>query len=110
MRSAVVINPARVAEPQRLVDTIRAALKDAGQPDPTSYETTVDDPGGGQTRAAIAAGAEVVFVCGGDGTVRACVDVLAGTPVALAVVPGGTGNLLVSNLELPSDVDDIIGA
>jgi diacylglycerol kinase family enzyme len=110
MRAAVVVNPVRVAGAQGLVDTIRAALVAAGSPDPICYETTEDDPGGGQVKAAIAAGAEVVFVCGGDGTVRACVDELAGTDVALAVVPGGTGNLLVANLGLPSDVESVVAA
>src|SRR5262245_66690405 len=110
MRTAVIVNPVRVANAQSLVDGIRAALAAAGSPEPSCYETTEDDPGGGQARAAVGAGADVVFVCGGDGTVRACADALAGTEVALAVLPGGTGNLLVANLELPSDVDSVVTA
>jgi diacylglycerol kinase family enzyme len=82
----------------------------SGSPEPSCHETTEDDPGGGQARAAIAAGAEVIFVCGGDGTVRACVDALADTPVSLAVLPSGTGNLLVANLALPSDVESVVSA
>src|SRR5262245_34679451 len=87
---------------------VDAAVAAAGWPDPLWWEPTADDPGHGQTRSAMAAGAEVVFACGGDGTIRACADTLAGTDVALAVLPAGTGNLLAANLSLPADVEACI--
>jgi diacylglycerol kinase (ATP) len=101
MRLAVVCNPATVDDPESL----RAELK---RRDATSgliwLETTEEDPGAGQTRQALDAGAELVLVCGGDGTVAACAGVLAGTGVPMALVPTGTGNLLARNLDLPLDV------
>ena len=102
-RTAVVVNPAKVddlAELRRVVDGELAA---AGWPAPRWYETTPEDPGTGQTKQALADGAEVVFAAGGDGTVRTCLTALAGTGAALAVLPAGTGNLLAANLGLPDD-------
>jgi diacylglycerol kinase family enzyme len=102
-RSAVVINPVKVVDLDDRRKRICAALAEAGWPEPMWFETTREDPGGGQARQAVEAGAEVVFACGGDGTVMACVGALAGTDVALAVLPAGTGNLLAANLGLPDD-------
>jgi diacylglycerol kinase family enzyme len=104
VRSAVVVNPAKQTDLPSLRSTVTEALAAAGWPEPLWYETTVDDPGRGQTRRAIEAGAEVVFVCGGDGTVLSCVNSLVGTDVAMAVLPSGTGNLLAANLGLATDL------
>src|SRR5262249_42847239 len=104
VRTAVVINPTSVVDAERVRSDVATALADAGCPEPLWFQTSANDPGRGQTRSAIAGGAEVVFVCGGDGTVRACADQLAGTQVALAVLPAGTGNLFVANLGLPTGV------
>jgi diacylglycerol kinase family enzyme len=106
-----VCNPVTVDDP----DELRTELK---RRDVTSdllwLETTEDDPGAGQTRHALDAGAEMVLVCGGDGTVAACAGVLAGTGVPMALVPTGTGNLLVRNLglalDVPTAVDRAFGA
>ncbi|WP_127126339.1 diacylglycerol kinase family protein [Georgenia sp. SYP-B2076] len=103
LRTAVVVNPARVEGLRGLRATIEEALAEAGWPGPLWFETTPEDPGAGQARRAVAEGAEVVFVSGGDGTVRSCVEGLAGTEAALAVLPAGTGNLLATNLGLPDD-------
>ncbi|WP_199523942.1 diacylglycerol/lipid kinase family protein [Micromonospora craterilacus] len=103
-RSAVVVNPAKVADPDTLRRTVGDTLTAAGWPEPLWFDTTVDDPGRGQTEQAVAAGVDVVFACGGDGTVMACVGALAGTEVALAVLPQGTGNLLAANLGLSDDL------
>jgi diacylglycerol kinase family enzyme len=102
--SAVVFNPAKLDDPDSLRETVERALRRAGWPEPSWYETTVEDPGEGQARAAVDAGAEVVFVCGGDGTVMACASGLVDTEAALAVLPCGTGNLLAANLGLSGDL------
>ncbi|WP_199511510.1 diacylglycerol/lipid kinase family protein [Nucisporomicrobium flavum] len=83
--------------------TIGEGLARAGWPEPMWLETTPEDSGKGQAEKAIEDGAELVFVSGGDGTVMAVVGALAGTDVALAVLPAGTGNLLAANLGLSAD-------
>ncbi|WP_433826442.1 diacylglycerol/lipid kinase family protein [Actinoplanes sp. CA-015351] len=102
-RSAVVFNPVKVADLDQLKRVVGGSLAKAGWPVPTWYETTAEDPGRGQAKQAMADGAELVFACGGDGTVTAVATALAGTKVALAVLPAGTGNLLAANLGLGSD-------
>ena len=100
-RLAVVLNPIRVTDPpafRRLVET--SAQRHGWEP-PRWYETTPDDSGIAMTHEALADGAEVVVVAGGDGTVRVVCSELARTGVPLGIVPLGTGNLLARNLALP---------
>ena len=102
--SAVVVNPAKVQDMATLRATVDGALVRAGWPAPQWFETTPDDPGQGQARAAVESGAEVVFVCGGDGTVMSAVSALAGADASMAILPAGTGNLLAANLGLSTDL------
>jgi diacylglycerol kinase family enzyme len=102
-RSAVVFNPVKVGDLDLLRRTVAEGLALVGWPEPAWLETTPEDPGRGQAAKAVQDGAELVFVCGGDGTVMAVVSALAGTDVALAVLPAGTGNLLAANLGLGTD-------
>jgi diacylglycerol kinase (ATP) len=52
-------------------------------------------------RCAVAAGSDTVFACGGDGTIHDVIQGLAGTPVALAILPFGTANALAHDLRIP---------
>jgi diacylglycerol kinase (ATP) len=51
----------------------------------------------------IAAGVDAVAVFGGDGTTMQAAAALMGTGVPLALIPGGTGNVLAGNLRIPSN-------
>ena len=61
----------------------------------SSQEATV------HARFAVAAGSDTVFACGGDGTIHDVIQGLAGTPVALAILPFGTANALAHDLGIP---------
>ncbi len=47
-------------------------------------------------------GLDAVFVVGGDGTINEVINGLAEGPVALGVLPGGTGNVWAKELGLPT--------
>jgi diacylglycerol kinase family enzyme len=99
--AAVVVNPTKF---DGGTDGVRAqvevACTAAGWAPPLWLETTVEDPGVGQTREALERGAAVVIACGGDGTVRTVGETLAGTGVPMGLLPAGTGNLLAHNLDV----------
>jgi diacylglycerol kinase (ATP) len=50
-------------------------------------------------------GAKTVIIGGGDGTLSQCAGELAGTSVAMAVLPLGTGNTLARSLGIPLDIE-----
>ena len=52
-------------------------------------------------RRAVKRGCDVVVAVGGDGAVNQVATVLTETPVALGIIPTGTGNLLAGNLGIP---------
>ena len=62
------------------------------------------DHAGDETRQAIDSGCDTIFACGGDGTIHNIAQVLANSPVALAVLPMGTANALAHDLGLPLNV------
>lgn len=99
-RAALVYNPIK-ANGEKLRATVTKHSTEAGWGAPLFFETTVDDLGDGITREALAEGVSVVLVAGGDGTVRAVSEAMAGSGVPLAILPSGTGNLLARNLMLP---------
>jgi diacylglycerol kinase family enzyme len=102
--SAVLVNPARVSNAAGVRRSITRTLRQEGWAEPTWLETSPDDAGEAEARRAVAGGVRVLFVCGGDGTVRAAAAAASGTQAAIAVIPIGTGNLLALNLGLPGDV------
>lgn len=76
-------------------------MLEAGIPAGQILLTTPHQTGAGLARRAMEAGAHRVMVAGGDGTVRVVAGVLAGTDVALGIIPTGTANLAARNLAVP---------
>ncbi|MGH3426766.1 MAG: diacylglycerol/lipid kinase family protein, partial [Mycobacteriales bacterium] len=95
---AVVVNPSNIKNLAMLQGQITSVCADLGWASPLWLQTTIEDPGVGQARAALAAGADVVLACGGDGTVRHVAQALAKTGTPLGLLPAGTANLLARNL------------
>ena len=105
---ALVVNPVK-ARADEVRQALEALAAREGLGPVLVLETREDDPGTAMARQALEAGARVVIAAGGDGTVRTVAEQLAGTDVALGVVPLGTGNLLARNLDLPiNDVEQCL--
>ena len=83
---------------------LRQLLADQGITDPMWFEVGKSKEAPRFARKVRKKGAGLVFVWGGDGMVQRCIDVLAGSEVALAIVPAGTANLLATNLGIPADI------
>ncbi len=98
---AVILNPIKVEDVDAFRAMVDRAAEDAGWNAPAWFTTTVEDPGRSMAERAAVGGAELVIVCGGDGTVRTVCAELAGTGISVGVVPAGTGNLLARNLGIP---------
>ena len=81
-------------------ESLAALFKDRG------IEATLVPPGRGtltdRLRQARDNGATRMVVAGGDGTIACAAGLLAGSDIALGIIPCGTMNLLASDLQLPA--------
>jgi YegS/Rv2252/BmrU family lipid kinase len=92
----VVINPA-AGKPDTILNTLNSVFHPAG----VTWDVTVTHKSGDATKAAHVAaegGADVVASYGGDGTAMEVAQGLLGTETLLAVLPGGTANVMSQEL------------
>jgi diacylglycerol kinase (ATP) len=89
---------------------LREELAAAGVDAPRWFEVPKSKKAPKRVRAALDAGAELLFVWGGDGMVQRCIDAAVGSPVAIAIIPAGTANLFASNLGIPKDIPGAVKA
>ena len=79
VRSGIGYEIHAVTEGERLAESVRARLKE---------------------------GFDLIVAAGGDGTVSAVVDGLAGSPTPLGIIPTGTANLVARELNIPLEVGE----
>lgn len=102
-RALLLFNPVsgtNVAARDAVVQRVATVLRGFGY-DLLVAATTGRGSAGDQARLAAEGGAEVVFVCGGDGTIHDALQGLVGTGARLAPLPMGSGNALCRELGLP---------
>jgi len=86
------------------LDELRSLLHDRGFTDPLWFEVDKNRQVAKAARRAVEGGADLLFVWGGDATVRGCLDAVAGSGVAVAVLPAGRAELVAASLGLPDDL------
>jgi diacylglycerol kinase (ATP) len=102
MRSKLIVNPTSGPwDVRRELSAVLYHLQDHNWRTSLHY---TERPGEATelARQAVDQGLDAVFVVGGDGTINEIINGLAGSAVALAVLPGGTGNVWAKELGLPT--------
>jgi len=87
-----------------LVDRIIAILGRQGF-QVTPLATSRPGEAGEIARRALASGADLILVVGGDGTVNEVLNGMAGSDVPMGVIPAGTANVLAAELDLARRID-----
>jgi YegS/Rv2252/BmrU family lipid kinase len=100
-RLAAILNPIKVDDPAGFRAMVEKMAEESGWQEVAWWETTVEDTGYRMAHEAAVSGVDLVLAIGGDGTIRAVCEELAGTGVPVGIVPAGTGNLLARNLSIP---------
>ncbi len=104
-KAALLYNPESGGSKQRKRDLDRAlTILQQGGVEAELLPTESRQHAGEQARRAIADGCDTIFACGGDGTIHNVVQILAGTQVALALLPMGTANALAHDLGVPLNI------
>lgn len=102
----VIINPAS-GQPEPVLHTINKVFCEH-HAQWTASVTTPHLGGADLARRAVAAGADLIVVYGGDGTVKAVINGVIDSDVPLALLHGGTGNALAHELRIPVKLTDAV--
>ena len=98
----IIINPAS-GQPQPILNQINDVFYPAG----VEWSVSITLKSGDATRfakQAIAEGADVVCSYGGDGTVMEVAQAVQGGDIPMAILPGGTANLMSVEMSIPKDL------
>jgi diacylglycerol kinase (ATP) len=101
-RIHVIVNPA-AGRGAPILHILNSVFRPSG----IAWDVSVTQGSGDAARfaaQAVMAGVDVVAVYGGDGTVMEVAAGLAGNPTPLAILPGGTANLMATELGIPRNL------
>jgi diacylglycerol kinase (ATP) len=101
-RILVIANPATRRNIQTILDTLHRVV-----PEGVAIDTRVTTRAGEARELARdhAAGARMVIAVGGDGTVAEVASEVVKAGVPLAILPGGSTNIIARELGIPTDID-----
>ncbi|MBC7813662.1 MAG: diacylglycerol kinase family lipid kinase [Burkholderiales bacterium] len=102
----VILNPAS-GQATPVLAQLNTGLQNSGM----DWEILITKKAGDAKRfaeKAVKEGVEVVAAFGGDGTVMEVASGLMGSKVPLAILPGGTANVMSSELNIPRELPDAI--
>ncbi|MDR6944778.1 diacylglycerol/lipid kinase family protein [Mucilaginibacter pocheonensis] len=98
----ILINPA-AGKNEPILETINEVFKDSGLELNVHILAENEDPAALVSEAA--QNTDVVAIYGGDGSVTAASGALIGTDTPLAIIPGGTANVMAKELSIPQDAE-----
>src|SRR5437763_1899311 len=105
-RAAIIYNPiARgISRRQHLLQRTIALLSRQGT-EASLISTTGPGSAASQARREIENGCDLIIVAGGDGTINDAANGMLHSNVPLAILPGGTANVLAREMRLPLHIE-----
>jgi diacylglycerol kinase family enzyme len=103
-RMLIIVNPYATTVSDRLKNLVVYALQ--GRYEVEAVDTEAQNHATEIGREARDGGYDVVVAFGGDGTLNEVANGLAGTDVPVAILPGGSTNVVCRTLGIPNDVVD----
>jgi YegS/Rv2252/BmrU family lipid kinase len=109
-RAAIIYNPIaralsrRLHQLQRITDLLAAQGIQA-----KLVATAAPGSAGAQTRQEIQNGCDLIIAAGGDGTINEVAEGMLYSQVPLAILPGGTANVLARELRIPMQMQKVAG-
>jgi len=100
----IIINPA-AGKDEAILPVINSSMKEAG----IEWDASITHEAGDATRLAKAAAKEEIdalAVYGGDGTLMEAITGLIGSDIPLAILPGGSANVMATELGIPADLKE----
>ncbi|MBN9621474.1 MAG: diacylglycerol kinase family lipid kinase [Actinobacteria bacterium] len=103
-RMLIIVNPYATTVSDRLRNLVVYALQ--GRYEVEAVQTQAQNHATELSRDAQKGGYDVVVSFGGDGTLNEVANGLAGTEMPMAILPGGSANVVARSLGIPNDVVD----